>query len=252
MMKTQPKLHVILQKEAILPELIDNHKVAVVFDILLATTTIATLLNHGAKEVIPVMDEAEALKVAGNHEKTTTIIAGESDGLTIEGFADPLPTQLKQVAEGKTIILSTTNGTVAIRTVANAKKVYAASLVNGHAVAKKVATEHKDDSIILICAGTMRQLSLEDFYGAGYFIDELLQRSDSWELTDSAKAALYLYRGKKENAVSILKTSLTGQMLMKVNQEEDIFFSADKGMNDVVPEFDNGIMIVKGDGAIDD
>lgn len=74
---------------------------AVVFDILLATTTIATLLNHGAKEVIPVMDEAEALKVAGNHEKTTTIIAGESDGLTIEGFADPLPTQLKQVAEGK-------------------------------------------------------------------------------------------------------------------------------------------------------
>ena len=98
----------------------------------------------------------------------------------------------------------------------------------------------------------MRQLSLEDFFGAGYFIDELLQRSDSWELTDSAKAALYLYRGNKENAVSILKTSLTGQMLIKVNQEEDILFSADKGMNDVVPEFDNGIMIVKGEGAIDD
>lgn len=119
---TRPKLHVILQKEAIMPELINKDKVAVVFDILLATTTIATLLHHGAKEVIPVMDGEEALKVAGSFEKSATIIAGESEGLTIEGFVDPLPTILKYVAKGKTIILSTTNGTVAIRHVENAKK----------------------------------------------------------------------------------------------------------------------------------
>ncbi len=97
----------------------------------------------------------------------------------------------------------------------------------------------------------MKQFSLEDFYGAGYVIDELLRQNESWELTDSAKAALYLYRGNKENAASILKTSLTGQMLMQVDFEEDILFSASKGTIEVVPEFDNGKMIVKGDKAID-
>jgi len=248
---TRPKLHVILQKEAIVPELINQDKVAVVFDILLATTTIATLLHHEAKEVIPVMDGEEALKVARSFDKSATIIAGESEGLTIEGFVDPLPTSLKHVAKGKTIILSTTNGTVAIRHVANAKRVFAASLINGRAVARKVALEHVDDSIILICAGTMKQFSLEDFYGAGYFIDELLRQNESWELTDSAKAALYLYRGNKESAASILKTSLTGQMLMQADLEEDILYSASRGMIEVVPEFENGKMIVKGDKAID-
>ncbi len=119
---TRPKLHVILQKEAIVPELIDKDKVAVVFDVLLATTTIATLLHHGAKKIIPVMDGEEALKVAASFEKSTTIIAGESEGLTIEGFVDPLPTLLKDVAKGKTIILSTTNGTVAIRHVCECQK----------------------------------------------------------------------------------------------------------------------------------
>lgn len=249
MTEIQPKLHVILQKEDIEPDKITNDKVVVVFDVLLATTTIATLLNHGAKEVIPVMDGEEALEVVKGFYESTVIIAGESGGVTINGFVDPLPTILNPVVEGKTIILSTTNGTVAIRNVANAKRVFAASLINGYAVAQKVATEHAGDSIILICAGTMKQFSLEDFYGAGYFIDELLRQNDLWELTDSAKAALYLYQGNKENAAKILKASLTGQMLLKMNIEEDILFSAEKGTVLVVPELDNGKMIVKGDKA---
>lgn len=97
----------------------------------------------------------------------------------------------------------------------------------------------------------MKQFSLEDFYGAGYFIDELLRQNESWELTDSAKAALYLYRGNKENAASILKTSLTGQMLMQVDLEEDILYSATRGIVEVVPEFEDGKMSVKGDKTID-
>ena len=249
MAKTQPKLHVILQKEDIVPENIDKEKVAVVFDVLLATTTIATLFEHGANEVIPVMDGAEALKVADDLNDPTTLITGESNGLTIEGFLDPLPTRLKHVAEGKTIILSTTNGTVAIRKVANAKEVYAASLINGYAVAQKIIAEHKEDPIIVVCAGTMRQFSLEDFYGAGYFIHELMRQSESWELTDSAKAALYFYQGNKENAYEIFKGSATGQMLLEMNLEEDILFSSEKGTVAVVPQLEKGKMIVKGDVA---
>lgn len=252
MARTQPKLHVIFQKEDIVLDKINQQKVAVVFDVLLATTTIATVLHYGASEVIPVMDGAEALRVMEGLDATTAIIAGESAGITIDGFLDPLPTHLKDLAKGKTVVLSTTNGTVAIRNVANAKKVYAASLVNGQAVAEKIMREHLGDTIIVVCAGTMKQFSLEDFYGAGYFIHHIMQAGESWELTDSAKAAHLFYQGKMENANQVLNMSATGQMLIEMDMEEDVVFSAEKGMFAVVPQLIDGKMIVEGENAIDD
>jgi len=38
---------------------------------------------------------------------------------------------------------------------------------------------------------------------------------------------------------------------MQADLEEDILYSASRGMIEVVPEFENGKMIVKGDKAID-
>lgn len=241
---SQPKFHIIFQKEDIIPDYIDQQKVAVVFDVLLATTTIATLLQHGASEVIPVMDGAEALRTMESLDAETAIIAGESAGFTIDGFLDPLPVTLKQLATGKKVVLSTTNGTVAIQKVANAKKVYAAALVNGCAVAEKIVREHSGDTLLVFCAGTMKKFSLEDFYGAGYFIHQVMQASDSWELTDAAKTALLFYEGNKENAVQILKESATGQMMLEMNAEEDIIFSAQQGIFTAVPELKDGKMIL--------
>lgn len=252
MARTQPKIHVIFQKEDIALDKIDPKKVAVVFDVLLATTTIATVLHHGASEVIPVMDGEEALRIMEDLDTTTAIIAGESAGLTIDGFLDPLPTHLQHLAKGKTVVLSTTNGTVAIRNVANAKKVYAASLVNGQAVAEKMMLDHLGDTVIVVCAGTMKQFSLEDFYGAGYFIHQIMQAGGLWELTDAAEAAHLFYQGNKESATQILEKSATGQMLIEMGMEKDIVFSAEQGVFAVVPQLIDGKMIVGKENVIDD
>ncbi len=232
----KPKLHVLLSKEEIDVGKIDSGKVAVVFDILLATTTISALLHYGANEVIPVMDAAEALEIKHRLDETTTILAGELGGRTIEGFSDPLPTHLQHLVKEKTIVLSTTNGTVAVRKVSAAKQVYAASLPNGDAVARKIANDHTDDTVIVVCAGSMGRFSLEDFYGAGYFIHNLLNEKEAWELTDSAKAALFFYQGNEARAEEILTTSATGEMMVRGGLLKDILFSAEKGTIPVVPQ----------------
>lgn len=240
----QKKVHVVLSKEEIDSQKINSGKVVVVFDVLLATTTISALLHYGAKEIIPVLDATEALRMMKNFEGSSIILSGESNGKTIEGFLDPIPTRLKDSVAGKTVILSTTNGTVAIRKVTSAKIVYAASLLNSEAVAKRVVVEHLEDTVIAVCAGSGGQFCMEDFYGAGLFINELLVRNGSWKLTDSAKAALFFYQGNHNRTEELLRESRTGEMMIKGDLLADIQFASMKGTVPIVPQLENGRLVV--------
>lgn len=241
-----PKLHVLLTKEEVANYKIDTGTIVVVFDVLLATTTIATVLYYGASEVIPVMNAEEALLIANSLEESTTIVTGESAGKTIEGFVDPLPTLLKDSVANKKVVLSTTNGTVAIQSVLAGKIVYAASLVNADAVAEKIRTNHINNHILLVCAGSMGQFAMEDFYGAGCLVNKLICKSRSWELTDSASTALLFYLGNQTDGEKVLKASTTGEMMMEMDLEKDIQFACGEGMIPVVPQYEKGKMIVKG------
>ncbi|CAM3174676.1 2-phosphosulfolactate phosphatase [Filibacter tadaridae] len=242
-----PKLHVVFTKEEVLSHKLGAGKVAVVFDVLLATTTISALLHYGAKEIIPVMDGAQAQQVKVSLAESTVILTGESGGKTIDGFLDPLPTYLKNTVSGKSVVLSTTNGTVTILNASTAGTVYAASLLNGNAVATKIAKEHAYDDIIVLCAGSGGHFAMEDFYGAGYFISELIGRNTTLKLTDSAKAALFFYQGNEGKAEEVLKASKTGEMMVKAGLLDDVRFAANKGIAPVVPQFENGLMVVKGE-----
>lgn len=238
------KLHVILSKEEIDRQKIDARKVAVVFDVLLATTTVSALLQYGAKGIIPVMDGEEALSMQKTLDDDHVILAGEMNGQTIKGFEDPIAARLKESIAGKTVILSTTNGTVAIRKVASAKKVYAASLLNAAAVSERIIADHQDDTILVVCAGSGGQFSMEDFYGAGMFINELLTEDVAWTLTDSAKAALFFYQGNQDREAEILKASRTGAMMVEADLLEDVLFATEKGAVSVVPELEDGQLVV--------
>src|SRR6478752_738165 len=119
------KVHVILKKEELLAKKLEG-KTVVIFDVLLATSTIAAALQQGAIEVIPVKNEEEALKKAETYKPDEIALVGEYRGKTIEGFFDPNPSTLKEHVQNKAVILSTTNGTVAIHNAEKAKHVYAA------------------------------------------------------------------------------------------------------------------------------
>lgn len=235
-----PKLHLLFKKEELNEEKVSENKIAVVFDILLATSTITSCLYYGATEVIPVLNGEEAKQRAREFSDGSYLLVGEFEGKTIDGFLDPNPLRLKHAVSGKKVILSTTNGTVAIRKAAGAKKVFVGSILNGEAVASHVRKAVHDETLLLICSGSSSEFCLEDLFGAGYFLNCFLngETTDVWELTDSALAALRFYRGVAEQGEDVLQASRVGRMLMKYGFEDELRFVAERGALPIVPTLD--------------
>ncbi|MCS0790299.1 2-phosphosulfolactate phosphatase [Cytobacillus firmus] len=236
------KVHVILRKEDISEEkLRESSKVAVVLDILLATTTITAALSEGAAEVIPVLDVTEGMNVAAGMKPETFVLAGEIHGKPIEGCVYPIPSRIREVIDGRKLILTTTNGTVALRKSACASKVYISSLLNNRAVAESIKGEA--ETVIVVCSGNSGELSLEDFYGAGHFINCLTDH-DQWNMTDSAKAALHFYRGASGSAFDILSSSSVGRLFARHSLAEDLEFASQTDMAAIVPILNNGRAVI--------
>lgn len=237
------KVHLLLTKEEINIEKIMSDKTVVIFDILLATSTIAACLSRNAKSVIPAINEEEARKLVCNYEETA-VLAGEFNGNTIEGFLDPFPTVLIEQVEGKDVVLSTTNGTVAIRKAAGAKKVWAASLLNADMVVEKVIENYEGETVLLVCSGSAGQFSLEDFYGAGFFISCLHTKySGPLQLTDSAFAAKLFYESNKEDSKWILASSRVGATLQKMGYLSEVEYVSQKNIIQVAPYVKDGIVL---------
>jgi 2-phosphosulfolactate phosphatase len=142
----------------------------------------------------------------------------------------------------KTLVLSTTNGTVALRNSSAAKKVYIASMLNNPSVAKKIKKDHQTETILVVCSGNSGEFSLEDFYGAGHLIDCLITgtQEDTFSLNDAAKAACTFYRTNMDNAFQILQSSYVGQLFDKHDLNGDLKLATQKGSIDLVPELVDG------------
>jgi 2-phosphosulfolactate phosphatase len=233
------KVHVLFRKEDLdgvrLPD-----KVVVVLDILFATTTIVTALAHGATEVVPAIDEHDALEAARAFAADSYLLAGEKNVLPIDGFASPLPLTLtRHDLPGRSLIYSTTNGTVALRMSEPAPHVFAASLLNGAAVARHIREHHSQATILIVCSGSAGGFNLEDLYGAGYMVDLFAAGFDERrDLSDAALAARRLYN--THDAFDCLISSRVGRMMQDAGFEEEVRFAAREDVFQVVPKLDGG------------
>jgi 2-phosphosulfolactate phosphatase len=187
------KVHVLTKKEELDSVRVPG-KVVVVLDILFATTTMVTALAHGAKEIVPVLDESAARACAADFPGC--VLAGELYAETLPGFAHPAPLALlAHGVEGKSVVYSTTNGTVAMTQAAGAARVYCGALLNARALVEHILARHERETILIVCSGSGNNFNFEDFYGAGYFVECLRERVR--DFSDAAKAALALYRHAK-------------------------------------------------------
>ncbi|ABO66273.1 2-phosphosulfolactate phosphatase [Geobacillus thermodenitrificans] len=235
------KVHVVLRKEDIDETALADGKVAVVFDVLLATSSITAALAAGARSVIPVYSAAEAREVGRRLPDGSYELVGESEGRTIVGFHPPAPLFLQTVCPGKTVVLSTTNGTVALRKAMPARAVYAASLLNSPAVGEYVCRSHREETIIAICSGSSGRFCLEDFYGAGYFVHCLIEHGiAAAELSDSAMAAWLFYRqySGERRAKEVLSSSRVGRWMAAYGLEKEIDYINQHGALSVVPKLE--------------
>lgn len=173
--------------------------VAVVIDVLRATTAIVTALAHGAAAVIPVATIAEA--VALRRARPDVLLAGEREGLRITAAAadgvdfdlgnSPAEFAPARVA-GRTIVTTTTNGTVALAAAGGAAETLAAGLVNRAATVRRLARAR--GPILLVCSGTGTAASFEDALAAGALADELAEALPAGAVGDAAAIAVSVWR----------------------------------------------------------
>ncbi|WP_102029003.1 2-phosphosulfolactate phosphatase [Salirhabdus sp. Marseille-P4669] len=225
------KINVILKKEDLNPNKLTG-KHAIVFDVLMATSFITFLLAEGATEVYPVLNEREALRKAKEYPRRDYRLVGESQGLPIKDFLIPSPTLVRPLVWDKPFILSTTNGTVALRKCHKAKRIYASSLLNNKAVAHSIISSKED--IIIVCAGSSGRFNLEDYIGAGHLIHHFMNL-DAFELTDSARGAMYLYESKRKDILPLLKETSVGKSLIQHGLIKDVEYVAATDQENVVP-----------------
>ena len=233
------QLHVLTHKEALDQERLSG-KVVVVLDVLFATTTIITALQYGVAEVIPVLDEATARDMAQRQSATSYLLAGEYNAIIPVGFASYAPKALlREALSGKRLIYATTNGTVALCRAAAADYVYAAALLNGAAVAAHISRSHDRQTVLILCAGSRGNLNMEDFYGAGYLVDQLINSTEQrWRLSDAALVAYDFYR--QQEARECLLRSRVGQMMAAASLAEEVHFAARLNAFPIVPLLRDG------------
>lgn len=235
------KVHVLLKKEELDAQRLPGRTV-VVLDILFATSSIVAALAHGAAEVIPALDGAAAQAEAAHHAAGRCVLAGELNADTLPGFAHPTPLALlAQDLAGKTLIYSTTNGTVALAKSREAGHVYAAALLNGEAVARHIAQHHADETVLIVCSGSADNFNLEDFYGAGYLVSLFAKQPREHEFTDAALAARLLY--ERCEAGECLRSARVGRMMLERRLGREVDFAAQKSLYDVVPKLDGNRLV---------
>jgi 2-phosphosulfolactate phosphatase len=232
------KVHLVSRKEDLDQERVRG-QVVVVLDILFATSAVVSALSYGAREVIPVCDEWEARRVAEGKE--TYLLAGENQGKFIDGFLSPFPNDWKEKLREKTIVLSTTNGTVAVRKASQASAVYIGALLNSCFIAKYLTTNHRHQEIVILCSGSGGRFSLEDFYGAGCLIHYLLRFDETWQSSDAARSALLLYQHHPD-PLALLSLSRVGKGMIRHGYGREVAFAAQQNLFPLIPRLDQGVI----------
>lgn len=213
--------------------------VSIMVDALRASTTITLALNN-FNRIIPCFTKEEALKIA---EETGGILAGERDGIPIEGFdIGNSPVDIQKFKNQNTLILTTSNGTRILKDMNST--VLIGSLVNCSQVAKK-AIELSKGEIDLVMAGFKGKFSIEDFLVCGEILNsietELKNKNIPYEISDKGRCGILAIENK-DNVKKAIYNGFSAKKLIKLGFEKDIKCAIQKNITKNVAIYKNGFL----------
>ena len=228
--------------------------VAIVIDVLRATTTIACALEQGYRRVLACGEIDRARELAARLG-SGAVLAGERACVKPEGF--DLGNSPREFADGPplgdTLVLTTTNGTNAIVTAAgHAEAVLVGSLVNltpCAAAAARLARAGSGD-VLVQCAGVKGAFTMDDAYTAGRYVTELAVWLSEWEASDSARASEAIAAGFP-SAGDGLAASHSARNLHAAGLSDDVRYCARESVLDLVPsvgDLDRGVALIEAGG----
>jgi 2-phosphosulfolactate phosphatase len=229
------KLDVLLTPGELVPGEIAGRTV-VMLDVLRASTSIVEALAAGAKILYPVATIEEAIGLARTLGRDEVLLAGERKALPIEGFDlgnSPGDFSAERVG-GKTIVMSTTNGTIALTAAAGGGRVIVGAWTNFQAVVDELVRTEAEP--VFLCAGRERAFGLEDAVCAGQMAAAVMKAlpEAEWEMNDGAVAALALAEEFPDPA-KLFPHTAAGRAIMEAGLGEDLAYSAQTDLRDVLP-----------------
>lgn len=221
-----------------------SSSVVVIIDVLRATSTIAAALHNGAKSIIPVDSVAECIKLG---KQMAVITAGERDGKIAEGleYGNSPFTYPKEFIKGKTLVLTTTNGTKLLHMALaeNAKAIITGSFANLSAVCDYLIAQKQN--VVLACAAWKDRINLEDTLFAGAVIHRV---KEHFAINcDASKIAETLYSEGKGDLYEFVKMKEASHYLRLTSfgLEKDIRYCLTEDVDNVLPVYDGGRLVAK-------
>jgi 2-phosphosulfolactate phosphatase len=209
--------------------------VFIVIDVIRATTTIATMLGQGAERVLvaPTIERARAAaeKIPGS------LLCGERNVRPVAGFDyGNSPSQFAQLdLSGRTMILTTTNGTRAFYACPPDAVRLAGSLYNVHAVSACTLelARGRGGNIHLVCSGELGYFALDDAVCAGGLVLELQRQQPEIPMLESADAAITLFHAYEPPRV--LAHCNSARSVIEAGLSADTDFCMQISKSDIVP-----------------
>jgi 2-phosphosulfolactate phosphatase len=221
-----------------------KNTVVVVIDVLRATSTIATALYNGAKEIIPVDSVERCIQLGRELE---CITAGERDGQVAPGlqYGNSSFEYPREFIANKTLVLTTTNGTKLLHMALakGATEIITGSFLNLSAVCEHLLKMNKN--VVLACAAWKDRVNMEDTIFAGAVVANV---KDAFEINcDSSQIALTLYKTSKNDMYGFMKKHDASHYhrLTNFGLEKDIRHCLTPDLANVLPEYVNGKLMIQ-------
>jgi 2-phosphosulfolactate phosphatase len=244
------RIDILLTQSLIQDDLILKDKNVIILDVLRATTTMTIALSNGAKEIIPTENIATAVRVAKGSKNS--LLCGERNGKIVDGFnLGNSPTEYtSEVVKDKSLIFSTTNGTLAMIKSKFAKTCLLCGFINISAIVDYVNSI--DEDFTIICSGKLNDFCLEDAVCAGMILSKL-SAGRNLEMKDSEIAAINLCNDlamllnvpSQEKILRLFHLSEHGKYLAQIGFEKDLEISSKIDSYPFIPLFKNGVVKFK-------
>ncbi|MGV3684581.1 MAG: 2-phosphosulfolactate phosphatase [Daejeonella sp.] len=206
--------------------------IVVVIDIFRATSSICYGIDNGAEAIIPVA----TVEACESYRESQFLLAAERNGEVVAGFDfgnSPFSYTTEKV-NGKTVVLTTTNGTHAINLSRGASRIVIGSFLNLTALCNWLKDQPND--VLLLCSGWKDKVNLEDTLFAGGVVNHL--KDEGYHLDDSGIASEDLYVMAANDLNTYLKKTSHSERLKKLGIEEDIAFCLNVDVTTAIPVLD--------------
>lgn len=236
----KPRLEVCLSP-ALLHLFDTKGAVVVIIDVFRATSTIAAALHNGAACVIPVASVQQCIELGGSIANSIT--AGERDGKVAEGLAyGNSPSEYPgDFINGKTLVLTTTNGTRLLHMVQDADTIITGAFLNLDAVCDFLIAQGKP--VLLGCAAWKDRFNLEDTLFAGAVVNKVREHFSI--NCDSARAANHLYnQSGGRDFIGFLKDGSHYKRLSAYGLVADMEYCCTPNLHPVLPILQGDKLVV--------